>query len=230
MARNPGLAITDRHAVDIGGLQGVVFDIKLAKGWTKACPYTHGVPLVPLIVGVGISGLEHAGPCPRARHASTCSTAPWEGRWPSRSSTCRRAITSTNTLLWWRGCVSHLDPLPGFHRARRSDVAGQPLRRRFAQKPREGEGSGVFDLTISWSSASRLRRSRYPFSGPHRPHQRLLRSCHPSTVPLFHRTWLSAIPLTRSPVRRWSLGTSQLIVRTEARPASTRRVLIEADV
>ena len=59
MARNPGLAITNRHDVDNGGLQGVVFDIKMAKGWTKGCPYTHGVPLVPLIVGVGISGLEH---------------------------------------------------------------------------------------------------------------------------------------------------------------------------
>ena len=59
MARNPGLAITNRHDVDIGGLQGVVLDIKMAKGWTKVCPYTHGVPLVPLIVGVGISGLEH---------------------------------------------------------------------------------------------------------------------------------------------------------------------------
>ena len=62
MARNPGLAITNRHDVEIGGLQGVVFDIKMAKGWTKACPYTHGVPLVPLIVGTGISGLEHGDP------------------------------------------------------------------------------------------------------------------------------------------------------------------------
>ena len=59
MARNPGLAITNRHDVEIGGLQGLVFDIKMANGWTKTCPYTHGVPLVPLIVGTGISGLEH---------------------------------------------------------------------------------------------------------------------------------------------------------------------------
>jgi hypothetical protein len=59
MAKNPGLAITNRHDADIGGLHGVVFDIKMAKGWTRACSYTHGVPLVPLIVGVGISGLEH---------------------------------------------------------------------------------------------------------------------------------------------------------------------------
>ena len=110
MARNPGLAITNRHDVVIGGLKGVVFDIKLAKGWTKACPYTHGTPLVPLIVGVGLSGLEH-GSCPRARHASTCSTTRLEGRWPSRSSTFRRVITSRNTLLWWRRCVSRLDPL-----------------------------------------------------------------------------------------------------------------------
>jgi hypothetical protein len=60
MARNPGLAITNRHDVNIGGLEGVVFDIKMANGWTKTCPYLRQEPLVPLIVGVGLSGLEHA--------------------------------------------------------------------------------------------------------------------------------------------------------------------------
>ena len=45
----------------------------------------------------------------------------------------------------------------------------------------------------------------------------------PSTVPPFHRTWLSAIPHTRRPVRRWSLGTSQPTIATEVPPRSTRR-------
>ncbi len=75
------------------------------------------------------------------------------------------------------------------HDAGPRSQAGQTLRRRFAQKPDEDEGSGVFALTISWSSASRLFRSRYPSRRPHRPHQRLLRSCRthrpcrPSTAP-----------------------------------------------
>jgi hypothetical protein len=95
--------------------------------------------------------------------------------------------------------------------------AGQTLRRRFAQKPGEDEGSCVFALTISWSSASRLRRSRYPFSATSSTSSTVASLMPiPSTVQPFRRTCLSAIPLTRRPVRRWSLGTSQSIITTEA--------------
>jgi hypothetical protein len=95
--------------------------------------------------------------------------------------------------------------------------AGQTLRRRFAQKPGEDEGSCVFALTISWSSASRLRRSPYPFSATSSTSSTVASLMPiPSTVQPFRRTCLSAIPLTRRPVRRWSLGTSQSIITTEA--------------
>jgi hypothetical protein len=98
------------------------------------------------------------------------------------------------------------------------------LRRRFAQKPDEDEGLGIFALTISWSSASRLLRSRYPFS-PTSSSSSTVASLipNPSTVPPLHRTWLSAIPHTRRPVRRWSLGTSQPTIVTEALPIATPR-------
>ena len=76
--------------------------------------------------------------------------------------------------------------------------AGQTLRRRFAQKPGEDEGSCVFALTISWSSASRLRRSRYPFSATSSTSSTVASLMPiPSTVQPFRRTCLSAIPLTR---------------------------------
>ena len=76
--------------------------------------------------------------------------------------------------------------------------AGQTLRRRFAQKPGEDEGSFVFALTISWSSASRLRRSRYPFSATSSTPSTVASLMPiPSTVQPFRRTCLSAIPLTR---------------------------------
>jgi hypothetical protein len=40
----------------IGGLDGVVFDLGLDPTWTKACPFTDGVPSVPLFVDDGIDG------------------------------------------------------------------------------------------------------------------------------------------------------------------------------
>ena len=60
MAHNPGLTITDRHDVTIGGLKGVVLDVMMSQGWTKGCWYSRGEPIVPLITGVGLaSGLDH---------------------------------------------------------------------------------------------------------------------------------------------------------------------------
>lgn len=59
MVHNPGLTITDRHDVTIGGLTGVVFDVTMSQLWTKGCWFTQGEPVVPLITGVGLSGLDH---------------------------------------------------------------------------------------------------------------------------------------------------------------------------
>jgi hypothetical protein len=58
-AKNPGLAIANRHDVAIGGLQGQVLDLRMANHWTKTCSYSHGEPNVPLLLGTGFSGLEH---------------------------------------------------------------------------------------------------------------------------------------------------------------------------
>jgi hypothetical protein len=46
----PGIAGTKRVA-SIGGLSGLVLDVRLAPGWTTSCPDPPGVPTVPLING-----------------------------------------------------------------------------------------------------------------------------------------------------------------------------------
>jgi hypothetical protein len=49
--QRPGLAATTPKPVSVGGLQGLVLDIRLADGWTKTCFYSQGQPVVPLIRG-----------------------------------------------------------------------------------------------------------------------------------------------------------------------------------
>jgi hypothetical protein len=51
IASLPGLDATTPKAVSIGGLTGFTLDVRLAPGWTHACPYSDGEPVVPLIVG-----------------------------------------------------------------------------------------------------------------------------------------------------------------------------------
>ena len=84
---------------------------------------------------------------------------------------------------------------------------GQLLRRRFDQKPDEDEGSGVFDLTIAWSSARGFSDRDIRSPRPHRPPSTVASPCLPHRPsPSPHHTRLSAIPDTRWPVRRWSQG------------------------
>ncbi len=59
LATTPGFAISKRHPVTVGGLTGVVLDLRIAKGYTKTCPYSHGYPTRPLMAGINPSGLEH---------------------------------------------------------------------------------------------------------------------------------------------------------------------------
>ena len=47
------------HHVSVGGLSGLVADLRLARGWTKTCIYSDGLPVQPLITGLGVSGLDH---------------------------------------------------------------------------------------------------------------------------------------------------------------------------
>jgi hypothetical protein len=60
MIRQPGLNTTQPQQVVIGGLHGEVLDVRMTNGWTKACHYPSATqPVVPLIVGIGISDLDH---------------------------------------------------------------------------------------------------------------------------------------------------------------------------
>jgi hypothetical protein len=58
-AHRPGLTTTTPTPVSIGGLEGLVLDIRLADGWTQTCPYSGGNPVMPLIRGVPPSDLDH---------------------------------------------------------------------------------------------------------------------------------------------------------------------------
>ena len=59
-AQRPGLTTTTPTPVSVGGLQGLVLDIRMADGWTQTCFYSGGNPAVPLIRGVGpSSGLDN---------------------------------------------------------------------------------------------------------------------------------------------------------------------------
>lgn len=60
LAGHPALVVSRRENVDIGGLNGFSVDVELATGWTQSCSYSDGQPVVPLIIGVGRSSLEHA--------------------------------------------------------------------------------------------------------------------------------------------------------------------------
>ncbi|MGB7806031.1 MAG: hypothetical protein WBM72_10550 [Actinomycetota bacterium] len=46
----PGLAVTEAKPVSIGGLDGVQLDLRLDPGWRKTCPFSGGMPVVPLVI------------------------------------------------------------------------------------------------------------------------------------------------------------------------------------
>lgn len=54
-----GLVTTEPQPVTIGGLDGFLVDVTLAKRWTTTCPFSEGKPVVPLIIGSGVSQLYH---------------------------------------------------------------------------------------------------------------------------------------------------------------------------
>ena len=58
-AQRPGLTTTTPTPVSVGGLQGLVLDIRMADGWTQTCFYSGGNPAVPLIRGAGPSSLDN---------------------------------------------------------------------------------------------------------------------------------------------------------------------------
>jgi len=61
LAHEPGLQTTKPAPVTVGGLSGVVVDIRMRKDWNKACGWSHGVPAAQVLWGLAPSpkGLAH---------------------------------------------------------------------------------------------------------------------------------------------------------------------------
>jgi hypothetical protein len=49
IAGRPGLVVGAPTMATVGGLRGVAIDVALKGDWTQACPFSNGVPAVPLI-------------------------------------------------------------------------------------------------------------------------------------------------------------------------------------
>lgn len=60
MSSRDGLEVTQPVRVSVGGLTGVMLDVGLDPGWTGTCPFSEGTPVVPLIIGSGVSQLAHS--------------------------------------------------------------------------------------------------------------------------------------------------------------------------
>lgn len=59
LTNHPGLATTEPKPVTVGGLEGIYVDISLDPEWTVTCPYSDGLPIVPFIIGDGVSQVHH---------------------------------------------------------------------------------------------------------------------------------------------------------------------------
>jgi hypothetical protein len=59
ITKQPGLVISHRHTVTVGGLHGIALDIKMTHG-AKGCLSAGATrPAVPLLVGIGPSSFDH---------------------------------------------------------------------------------------------------------------------------------------------------------------------------
>jgi hypothetical protein len=56
---HPGLETTDPEPASVGGLEGVYLELSLDPAWQTTCSYSQGQPVVPFIVGGGVSSLHH---------------------------------------------------------------------------------------------------------------------------------------------------------------------------
>lgn len=62
IGHHPGLDASTPATASVGGLHGLVLDVRQTRGWKKTCPYSKGTPTVQLISGVRPSGLAHNVP------------------------------------------------------------------------------------------------------------------------------------------------------------------------
>lgn len=56
---HPGLVTSGPESVTVGGLSGVYLDISLDPSWATTCIYSGGEPIVPFMIGSGVSEVHH---------------------------------------------------------------------------------------------------------------------------------------------------------------------------
>ena len=59
VSRNPALRVRKHAPAQVGGLSGDVFEVAMAPTWKKACPYSNGTPVAPILTGRSRSSLDH---------------------------------------------------------------------------------------------------------------------------------------------------------------------------
>jgi hypothetical protein len=52
LERDPALAVTPPRGITIGGLSGLVVDVRLRATWKKPCPWSNGAPAALALIGV----------------------------------------------------------------------------------------------------------------------------------------------------------------------------------
>ena len=63
---HPGLAASQPREIEVGGLPGLLLDGPLREDWKGRCPWSEGRPVVPVIIGGGVSDLHHVSLHPLA--------------------------------------------------------------------------------------------------------------------------------------------------------------------
>jgi len=56
---NAAFSTSNVHPATVGGLRGEVLDLRLARGWTRTCPFWTSTPVVALMSGRKPSNFEH---------------------------------------------------------------------------------------------------------------------------------------------------------------------------
>ncbi len=59
LRRRPDLVVARLHRVRVGGLVGLVADLRQRPTWRRTCPYSGGRPLSSVLVGIADRGLDH---------------------------------------------------------------------------------------------------------------------------------------------------------------------------
>lgn len=59
LRRDPAFRTSPPQPVTVGGLSGLVTTLRMAPTWKMTCPYSHGQPIAPLIVGSASTFLDH---------------------------------------------------------------------------------------------------------------------------------------------------------------------------